>query len=482
MPPGARFLGACRLDDELTCKERIKNELAEYSRRWWIYPEIWRLQRNSEDTTTEEFLSRLRRWEAEENVPSLTRTLAFGNWYANQPDRAFEWLTQLCTRFPDSRYAVEALNDADYQIFSGNLDHLRPRLEALTVKVVNEAPTNPQLREESNALGWILRSKGISLDAMRRLFEAWVEEDAADPHPYLLLANALFKEKTSFQEAERLLNRSLRLFHQPRPVDGFRNYPRCLAFRLRSQLRLHRGSIAEALADIKMAQEYALDQWTEDLEIEAQIWRSIGHFHQAEQILLHAYRKGSLVAEEHFKNTYVARTGDSHGFPDYFMSRLTGENSKKSFASKRELKLAPQLEGTTLDGNVLSSESLRGQFVVVNFWFTTCGPCIGELPELNQLADKFAAKARFLAFATDPPERVKQFLQDHEFRYEIVPSASRLAGAFGVAGYPSHFVLDRDGYIVWKAQGANPQNIKLLETMIERFLNAQPRTPGDPST
>ena len=478
MPPGARFLGACKMDDELTCMERIKSELAEYPRLWWLYPEIWRIGRNLGDTATEEILSRLRRWEADENDPSLTRTVTSGNWYANQPDRAFEWLTQLCTRFPDSRYAVDALNEADYQIFSRNLDHLRPRLEALTVMVVNEAPTNPQLREERNALGWILRSKGISLDAMRSLFEAWVEEDAADPHPYLLLANALFEKKTSYQEAERLLDRSLELFHEPRPVDGLRNYPRCLAFRLRSQLRLHRGSIAEALADIKMAQEYAPVQWTEDLEIEAQIWRSIAYFRRSEEILLDAYRRGSLVAKEHFKNSYVARTGDDRSFPDYFMKQLTGENSKKSSVDKQELKLAPQLEGTTLDGEELSSDSLRGQLVVVNFWFTTCGPCIGEIPELNRLADKFAGKARFLAFATDPPERVKQFLQDHEFRYEIVPSSSRLAGTFGVDGYPRHYILDRDGYIVWEAQGANPQNIKLLETMLERLLNGQPSVAG----
>ena len=471
MPPGARFLGSCKMADDLACRESIESELAEYPKLWWLYPEIWRIRMRSGDIATDEIHSRIRLLEAEKKIPSLIRTLAIGYWYANQPDKAIEWLNQLCTRFPDSRYAVKALDEADYQIFSKNLDHLRPLFEALTVKVVNEAPTNPHLQEGWNPLGRILPSAGVSLAAVRRLFEAWVEENAADPHPYLLLANGLFKENTSYQEAERLLNRSLELFHQPRPFDVTRNYPRCLAFRLRSQLRLKRGAAADALADIKMAQEYALVQWTEDLEIEAQIWRSIGYFHRAEEILLDAYRKGSLVAEELFKNTYVARTGDSLDFPDYFMRRLTGENSGKNSAAKPELETAPEIEGTTLDGIELTSESLRGQLVVANFWFTTCGPCIGEIPELNQLADKFDGKVRFLAFATDPAERVKQFLQDHEFRYEIVPSSRRLARAFGVDGYPRHYIVDRDGYIVWKAQGANPKNIKLLEAMLERLLN-----------
>ena len=473
IPPGARVLGSCKMGDDLACKESIESELAEYPRLWWLYPEIWRIRIRSGETTTDEILSRLRLLEAEEMVPSLIRTLAIGYWYANQPDRAFEWLTRLCTRFPDSQYSVKALHEADYQTFSKNLDHLSPRLEALKVRVMNEAPTNPHLREERNALSWILPAAGVKPGAVRSLFQAWVEEDPADPHPYFLLANALFQEGSLNQDAERLLDRSLELFHQPRPIDGLRNYPRCLAFRLRSQIRLERGAIADALADIKMAQEYALEQWTEDLEIEAEIWRSIGYFDQAEEILLKAYRKGSLVSEELFKDTYVARTGDSRDFPDYFMRRLIGENSRRDSADRPELELAPQIDGATLDGIELTSESLRGQLVVANFWFTTCAPCIGEIPELNQLADRFDGKVRFLAFATDPPERVKQFLQDHEFRYEMVPSSRRLAEAFGVVGYPRHYIIDRDGYIVWKAQGADPKNIKLLEAVLERLLRSE---------
>lgn len=474
VPPGARVLGSCKMGDDLACTESIESELTEHSRLWWLYPEIWRIRMRWGDISTDELLSRLRLLEAEAKVPSLIRTLAIGYWYANQPERAFEWLTELCTRFPDSRYSVKALDEADYQIFSKNLDHLTPRLEALKVEVVNEAPTNPHLREKHNAyIGWILPSTGVRVGAVRRLFETWVEDDAADPHPYLLLANRLFKENTSHQEAERLLDRSLELFHQPRPFDLLRNYPRCLAFRLRSQLRLKRGAVADALADIKMAQEYALEPWTEDLEIEAEIWRSIGYFGQAEEVLLEAYRKGSLVAEELFKDAYIARTGDSRDFPDYFMRQLTGESTRENSSGKPELEAAPQIDGTTLDGIELTSESLRGQLVVANFWFTSCGPCIGEIPELNQLADKFRGKARFLAFATDPPERVKQFLKDHEFRYEIVPSSRRLARAFGVDGYPRHYILDRDGYIAWKAQGANPENIQRLEAMLQRLLRRE---------
>ena len=119
----------------------------------------------------------------------------------------------------------------------------------------------------------------------------------------------------------------------------------------------------------------------------------------------------------------------------------------------------------------MTSESLKGQLVVVNFWFTTCGPCIAEIPELNELVNKFSGKAKFLAFATDPAERVRQFLQDHEFRYEIVPSSRRMAEAFGVKGFPRHFIIDRDGYIVWEARGAAPKTVEMLGAMLGRLLS-----------
>ena len=55
----------------------------------------------------------------------------------------------------------------------------------------------------------------MSLEAARRLFAAWVDEDPADPHPYLLLANALYREGSSDEEAERLIDRSLELYYTP---------------------------------------------------------------------------------------------------------------------------------------------------------------------------------------------------------------------------------------------------------------------------
>ena len=475
VPPGAKVLPWPKTPEGLPAwKQDIEAELAENPQLWWIYPEIWqRKMRTLGDATVGKIRSQLASLETQVKDPSLLRTLAYGYWSVGQPDRAFERLTELIARFPESAYSVKALNEAGYQIFSKNLDHLTPRMDALTAKVVNEAPQNPQLRQETNAILWVVYTPGMAVGGVRNLCEGWIEEDPADPYPYFLLANALLKEKTSYEEAERLIDRSLELFYQPRSADAGIKHLRGLAFRVRSQLRLGRGAVSEALADIKMAQEYALAQSAEDFEVEAEIWRGIGYLDKAEEILLEAYRKGSLKAEELFKKNYTARTGQTDGFQEYFMSRLTGEASDPDSARKPDLEPAPEIEGTTLDGKELTSESLKGQLLVANFWFTTCGPCIGEIPRLNQLARKFAGQVRFLAFATDSAEQVRDFLKDREFNYEIVPSSRPLARAFGVNGYPRHYIIDREGNLIWKARGADPENVEKLEAMLERLLSGR---------
>ena len=467
IPPGTRVMASCRPRSDLSsCDEAIKSTLEEHPNLWWLYPKIWGLrERILKNITTEEVISQLRSMNFQETDPSLLRTRAFGHWYAKQPEQAMETLTELCARFPDSGFAVRALNDAEFRISTEALEHLKPRLEQLQAKVVSEAPNNPRLWQDRRTVLWLWNHPRINLVAMRGLFEAWVKEAPADPYPHLLLANALFKGGASGEEAERLIDRSIELYFMPLSYVSDKRL-RELAFRVRSQLRLRKGDVAGALADIKMAQESNHRGSVEDLEIKAAIWRRIGHLRTAEEILVDAYRKGSAKAEEGLKSAYVTRTGDSRGFKDYVMARLAGNGS--------EAEPAPEIEGTTLDGIELTSKSLKGKPVVVNFWFMSCGPCIKEIPKLNSLATEFAGKARFLAFATDDAEPLREFLKDREFRYEIVPSSSRLARAFGVEAYPSHYIIDGEDNIVRSALGAGPKTLEILGNILQRLLSDKP--------
>ena len=121
----------------------------------------------------------------------------------------------------------------------------------------------------------------------------------------------------------------------------------------------------------------------------------------------------------------------------------------------------PAFEGKDLDGNtVKSSDLFSGNAVtVVNFWFTTCGPCVGELGDLDALNKELSGKGGALiginAFTLDGSEaaisEAKDVLTQSGATYQNVyfDSGSE-AGKFveSIYAYPTTYVVNRSGRIV----------------------------------
>ena len=121
----------------------------------------------------------------------------------------------------------------------------------------------------------------------------------------------------------------------------------------------------------------------------------------------------------------------------------------------------PAFEGKDLDGNPVKSDELfSGNAVtVVNFWFTTCNPCVGELTELDalnkELAEKGGALVGVNTFTLDGDEsaisEAKDVLAKKGATYQNVYFASDgEAGKFtdNIFAYPTTYVVDRNGNIV----------------------------------
>ena len=148
----------------------------------------------------------------------------------------------------------------------------------------------------------------------------------------------------------------------------------------------------------------------------------------------------------------------------------------------------PAFEGKDLDGNMVKSDELfsANAVTVVNFWFTTCNPCVGELSELDALNKELAKKGGALigvnTFTLDGDEaaisEAKDVLAKKDATYQNVYfDSDGEAGKFttNIFAYPTTYVVDRSGNIVGEPiVGAitEKKQAETLQKLIDQALAA----------
>ena len=137
--------------------------------------------------------------------------------------------------------------------------------------------------------------------------------------------------------------------------------------------------------------------------------------------------------------------------------RITDEMKKKmeekDTATNQALlsmlnKNAPEFELIDLQGKKWSLKKLQGKVVVLNFWFTTCVPCIKEIPDLNSLVHDYKDKdVVFLGLTFSNKDQVKKFITKHPFDYILLPGAQDVNKKYNISSYPASMVIDKNGKI-----------------------------------
>ena len=180
-------------------------------------------------------------------------------------------------------------------------------------------------------------------------------------------------------------------------------------------------------------------------------------------------------------------------YPDCVKMPGEGESAAAGNAESGQEKF-PDFQGKDLDGkDVNSSELFSGNTVtVVNFWFTTCKPCVGELADLDalnqELAQKGGAVVGINAFTLDGDEgaiaEAKEILSKKGAAYQnLWFDSDSDAGRFtaGLYAFPTTYVVDQNGNIVGQPiVGAvtSPEQTKALNALIEQALATCKRNPS----
>jgi thiol-disulfide isomerase/thioredoxin len=144
-----------------------------------------------------------------------------------------------------------------------------------------------------------------------------------------------------------------------------------------------------------------------------------------------------------------------------------------TFTGRIEAHALPSaFEASDENNDVITDVDFKGKIVLLDFWYTQCGPCFDKFPQLQAAYDRYKNDPSIVIYAVDNPvEEDKPGQAFEEIKNEgfsfpvVIAKDENMPENFGVKVYPTTFVIDRNGMIVYK--GAIAGAVKMVEELKE---------------
>ena len=157
------------------------------------------------------------------------------------------------------------------------------------------------------------------------------------------------------------------------------------------------------------------------------------------------------------------------GYAD--MARRLVENPRRA----RE-NYAPDFSFTSLQGEYISLDDLKGKVVMLDFWGTWCPPCVESVPELRNLHKRYSKDASFvmIGISSDRDDVVwKDFTDKNRMIWPQYRDGNRkIQNAFNIRAYPTYIVIDHEGIVRYQSTGFGYGRAADLESAIKKHIKA----------
>jgi thiol-disulfide isomerase/thioredoxin len=158
------------------------------------------------------------------------------------------------------------------------------------------------------------------------------------------------------------------------------------------------------------------------------------------------------------------------GFINRVKSMISQPDLMENVVSTTEATYNWKMEST---GNEpYSMTEARGKVVFLNLWATWCPPCVGEMPGIQKLYEKFKDNPgiEFVLVSNEPTTTIDQFMKKKGYTFPVYSSLSETPAAFFTRSIPTTFVLDKSGNIVMKEVGAMNWGGSKMEGILDELI------------
>lgn len=186
-------------------------------------------------------------------------------------------------------------------------------------------------------------------------------------------------------------------------------------------------------------------------------------------------RKGFALSEEARK--YATPSEEVPGAEAFLMSyrgrmgkRLPISGAVRTLKKEEWIgKAFPTFRMKDTAGKEWGNAEVSGRPMVLNFWYTGCGPCIGEMPELNKWVELYP-DVTYLATTFDSAAQIKKIVESRPFRFTQIADELFFFDTFHVSGMPVTILTDKKGIIRHIEEGTGMAKLRYMTDLLKRMV------------
>jgi thiol-disulfide isomerase/thioredoxin len=415
---------------------------------------------------------------AEKDNLGLLAAICIGNSKTEDLKTAKKSLFEMFNKYPLAAETAFAFSIYNYEYYKSSNKQIEADVLQKIKSIFIGSPT-AAICKDTNVFEYLRTDTSLAIAAFEKVMIPQYYNDGIAYHALSNLPELYIARNQNLPQAKDLLQAAIARFqtgtiqHQFRLANShYQLYVPILLMDLAKVNILQKDNQA-AVSNTSAAIQFLKGSNAEGnfmptlLQLRATTYKAIGNYNLAFDDYKQLYLSGTTYALDSMQRLFKFCNFKQKDFTE-FLATLKLTKGKEPVSQDK----LGNFMGTDLKGNKVSLIDLKGKLVVLNVWGIGCGPCIAEIPLLNELVKEYKDKQDvvFIAVTADRSEELVKFFKSRVFDYKVLSGVKGITETFNTNALPVHMVIGKNGEVLNRSIGAREDIKVFLKGVIEANL------------